>query len=644
LGVLEVFEWLKFSRIINKLHIDTGKCKNIAALFIERLKMSPEAPALSYFESPSEVHSNPSQSKSKPNRKAIPAGWQTLNWKQYGDRVRAIAAGLLSLGFKKGHRVALYAPSHLAWLLMDMATLTIGGVTVPIHEKSSDKDVVTILQKTQAPFLFVQGQKSWEKVIQSLHKLQDIQRVITTEKVSGDSEIQISLSDLETRGIQGMKRLKMYGANAPEGDLLEHASSNIEGERNACLYFTSGTTGEPRPVPITHNQLLSQIGQLTQTFKDEFGPKDVALHFLPWSHIFGRVEWLSHLAYGCHGFITEGTDLLERHFPKVSPTILFSVPRVLEKIHQKITQKISDLGGFKRKLAEKSLGLSGKKPDGFKGLLADKLVFSKIRDLLGGKLRCIISAGAPLNPDLGKFFQTLGIKVIQAYGLTETTGAITLTLGDAEDLESVGKPLPDTEIRLSSEGEIQVRGPTVIQAYGLSSTEKDTEIPENKDQFVEGWFLTGDLGEWDENGNLVIIGRKKDIIITSAGKNIAPQKIESIFSLDPLIDQVIVFGNNQPYLVALITLNTENLKHHSEIAPILSGENWHTNPQIIALIQSKVDHVNEGLASFETIKKFSILPEPFQNVKEEITLSLKPRRQKISEIYADKIKSLYEIQ
>lgn len=606
--------------------LEINRCKNVAELLLARLQASPKAKAVSFL---------PRSQSGGESNSAAP--WKTLTWQEFGDKVRYAAAGLLALGFKKGHRLALYAPTQLSWVVLDTATLCIGGVTVPIHEKVLVGDTIEILRRTKAAFLFVDGQAQWESIIDKIGTMPDLMRVITAEAVMGDADTQISMAELEERGMQGLQRAGMLGPQAREGDLLAHASRSVEKDRDACIYHSSGTTGAMRPVPLTHENLLAQIRQAHAIFKDVFTGEEAALSMLPYAHIFGRFEFLCHLAFGAHGYLAEGFDRLGELLPKASPTIIFTVPRVLEKIYHRTMLKVEGLSGMQRYVAESSLAL--KAPGGLKGFFADKLFYSKIRDALGGRLRTVVSAGAPLAPDVGRFFQALGVKVLEGYGLTETTGAIACTQGQDDDLGTVGRVFPECEVKIASDGEILARGPNIFKAYGYSSTEKHTDQPS---PFIEDWFQTGDLGLFDDRGRLVVTGRKKDLIITSAGKNIAPQKLEALFAASPFIDQVVVVGNNRPFVVALVVPNRDALSQREEFKDFMGAADWHYRSEVKAVIQAEIDAANDRLASFESIKKFVILPQPLQFEKGEITLTQKLRRDAIAAQYTHLIDPIYD--
>lgn len=618
--------------------LDPSPYKNLTELFLARLKANPEAPAFSYFLPSNHKKKNKEGKRSQPKRSL-----KTLTWQDYGDRVRGIAAGLLSLGFKKGHRFLLYDPQSLPAYLLEMAVLSIGGVSIPISRNIPLEKISSLIKDYQIAFLFIQDQETWEEVLRMFHKLPDLQRIITAETIRGDAEIQLDINELQERGIQGLKRAQMHGTNAAEGDLLEHAKGNIENERDAFLYYYEDMDHEPHPIPITHQQVLAQCKQIYQAFTESFVEGEKALNLISPAHILGRVQWFFQLLFGTHVILPgENPDILKT-LQDTSPGLIFTHPHQLETIHKLLALQINDLSGLTGKLAKK-LSLKEKteknsfRGSGLRGLLTDHLVFPKIREILGGKVHTILSSDSPLPISLGKFFAEIGIKIFDMYTKPEMCGVITTSRGTPEELGTVGKPLSQCEVKVTSAGEILVHGASVFKGYGASYG----EIQEDGRLHFEGdWFHTGDLGGFDEENRLMIYGKKSNLIINSAGKQIFPEKIESRFANNPLFNQIIVCGTNRPYIVALVDLNEHVLNTLEEFKSLTQEENWHQNENLREMVRREIETVNQDFEAFEQIRDFAILSQPKKDEKGEIILHKNAGHPKIWGAYEEVIRSIY---
>ena len=620
--------------------INPAPFNNLSELLLARLEATPDAPAFSYWEK-----KDPKKTSQKA-QKAFDHGYQmkTLSWKDVGQRVRSLTAGLLSLGMKKGHRLLFYGPASVQTPFLELSVLALGGVPISLNPNLPIKELPRIISQCQVSYLFVPGQETWEKVLEIFHKLPDLQRVITAQPIRGDADVQLDILELEKRGLQGLKRAKMAGPKAKEGDLLKLAIQNVEKDRDAFLYFQEEEETPSHLIPLTHGQLLAQADQLYQSLAKELSEKDLSVSHLPLSKILARVEWLVHLLFGHHRFLLSEPLKDLQVFQKFSPTILFSHPDELEKIRQWILLELKDLSGIRGKLAKKSLQKPSEADQslggGIRGLLTDHLVLPKIKEKIGGKIKIIFSSEIKIPLDLLHFYSSLGITVREGYGLPQASGFITLTQGKDEKEETWGKPLPQCSIKISGSEEIQVKGPTVFNGYGLSSNEL---FPEGKKFFKEDWFFTSDLGEIDPNGNLKIKGSKKEMFTNAAGKLIFPTKIERLFLFHPLFHQIAILGENRPYLVALIVPNLDYLKGDPKWNFLSEEKEWVQNPQLKDLIKTEIATINQDLDHYEQIKDFAILSKPFSLKNGEITTSGKPKRKFLADTYQETVQSLYNL-
>jgi len=540
-----------------------------------------------------------------------PGGWTPVGWRAAGGRIDALANALLARGVRPGDAVAVLSRTRLEWVLLDWAIMSIGAVVVGLYPTNSAKECEYILGHSETGVAFVEDDAQREKlesVRAGLPALRDI----------------VGLADLAELEAEG----RAYAAEHPRA--LADASAAIGEDDLATLIYTSGTTGPPKGVMLTHKNLVVAALRVDPEIEAEY---DVILLFLPLAHSFGRLVHQSAAHYGATvAFCAEALRVPEA-IEAVRPTVLPAVPRVYEKIHANVLSEIARSGGAKRGIAHWALGVGARasrlrregKP--VPALLraqeraADALVFSKVKHRLGGRLRLGVSGAAPLGVDVLEFFNSLGMLVVEGYGLTETSSSTTVNEPDDFRFGTVGRPVPGTELMLAEDGEILTRGDTIFAGYY-----KDPEA--TAAAFTEdGWFRTGDVGEIDADGFVKITDRKKDLIITAGGKNIAPQNLENALKASRFVSQAIVIGDRRPYVVALITLDQD------EVAA--SGR----DPQ--ELVQELVDDVNRDRVRVEQIKRFVIVPRDFSQEAGEVTPTLKLRRRVIHENFATEINGLY---
>ena len=574
---------------------------------------APEAPSpLDTRTSPALWHYALDQHRDQPaHLEEGPEGWRPVPWEEAADRVDALAHGLLARGVRGGDAVAVLARTRLEWVLLDWAIMAIGGVVVGLYPTNSAKECEYILGHSETVLAFAEDDDQQAKLESVRGKLAALRDVVPFA----------GLDSLEADG-------RAHRAEHP--DAVADASAAVGEDDLATLIYTSGTTGPPKGCMLTHKNLVTAALRVDPELEDEH---DVILLFLPLAHSFGRLVHQSAAHYGATvAFCAEATRVPEA-IQRIRPTVLPAVPRVYEKIHTNVLGEIERSGGAKRAIGRWGLGIgarasrlrrSGRPVPATLRLrerIADRLVFEKVRHRLGGRLRLGISGAAPLGVDVLEFFNGLGLLVVEGYGLTETSSSTTVNEPDDFKFGTVGRPVPGSELRLADDGEILVRGDTIFAGYY-----KDPEA--TAAAFTEdGWFRTGDVGEIDVDGFVKITDRKKDLIITAGGKNIAPQNLENALKASRFVSQAIVIGDRRPYVVALITLDPD------EVAA--SGR----DPQEVA--QELVDDVNRDRVRVEQIKRFVILPRDFSQEAGEVTPTLKLRRRVIHENFATEIDELY---
>ncbi len=539
--------------------------------------------------------------------------WKTITWSEYISKIEDTAFSLLDLKVKKQQRVALCFGNSYQWACCDFAIQMIGAVTVPIYPNSTPQDIEWILKDSGACLLI--GGPNLD------FKLENLKTRIADPLSSSKNTDKSVMSWADFEKLAEKK-------SADFRDQLKKMTSEIELKELASLVYTSGTTGLPKGVSITHRQALAEVSEgfpacgITEN--------DVSLSFLPYSHVFGRIELWGQIAVGYQLWFAQSFEKLKSDLLDVKPTFIASVPRVFEKIHgsilaqmenQKLKQKIFKWAiGVGHEVSRRKEYNESISPQLWLELqIADRMVFSTVKKAFGGRLRIAISGGAPLAEEISRFFHSCGLLILEGYGLTETTAAICVNRPYNFRFGTVGTPLPSIEIKLASDAEIMVRGPQIMDGYWNSAT--DAESP-----FVEGWLATGDIGEFLPSGHLRITDRKKDLIKTAGGKYIAPQKLENLLKLNSLVAQVLILGNQKKYVVALITLNIEYSKNSAEVQK---------------QVKEIVSEVNSNLASYESIKRFKILPQQFTIEKSELTPSLKLKRKVIEKTYAKEIDDLY---
>ena len=552
-------------------------------------------------------------------------GWQPLTARQVEEEIRATAKGLVAAGIAIGDRVAIMARTRYEWTILDFAIWYAGGCVVPIYETSSAEQVDWILNDSASVGLIVET---------PTHK-----ELVNSVLPSHTKHVWVMTDDV-------LSTLRKAGAQISDDEIDRRRNALIP-DTLATLIYTSGTTGRPKGVQLTHGNFLAECGNVVEGASDLFlKPGGSTLLFLPVAHVFGRMVEIGAIHAGLHlAHCSDPVGRLQPDLASFKPTFVLAVPRIFEKIYNGAEAKADAAGKGKifRKAAEVAIAYSeAKDKRGFNPLLTlkhglfDKLVYSKIRTAVGGKVEAAISGGAPLGARLGHFYRGAGITILEGYGLTETTAGATLNLTKNIRVGSVGRPVPGTTIKIAEDGEVLIKGDIVMRGYWQNDGA-------NQEVFDGPWFKSGDLGRLDDDGFLYITGRKKEIIVTAGGKNVAPAVLEDRLRAHPLVSQCMVVGDNQPFIATLITIDQDMLKgwiaaNKKSGATIDALIN---DPDLIAVIQTAVDEANKAVSKAESIRKFTILAQDFTIAGGELTAKLSLKRHVISQKYASEITALF---
>jgi long-chain acyl-CoA synthetase len=565
-------------------------------------------------------------------------GYTPVTYRQVGDAAREIALGLMALGLSKGDRVAILATTRLEWCLADIGSTLGGFVTVPIYPSNLPDQVEYILNHSRARAVFVEDEPQYNKVAGVRSRLPHLSSTVMMTGGAEGKAGAVTLSALRERG-------KTYGSSNPGA--LEARAEEILPADDLTIIYTSGTTGPPKGVVTRHSNYAFNVTSALEAVDVPRG--SMFLQFLPLAHSLGRLEhFLAFDAMAVSAF-ARSLQTVAEDLAAARPEIMVSVPRLYEKFYARVLAKVEEDGGLKKTIFEWALGVGreasrcrqqGGEPQGIlalKNRIADRLVFQKIRARMGGRLRFFISGGAPLSREIAEFLHAIGVLILEGYGLTETSTVTTVNRLERYKFGTVGKALPGTEIRIAADGEILVRGKHIFREY-FNDPAATREAIE-----PDGWFHTGDIGALDEEGFLRITDRKKDIIVTSGGKNIAPQNLENLLKNDRYISQAFVFGDRKKYLTALLTLAPEEIVVWAtrQGIPDRSVEALARHPEVLQLMRERVDEVNRGLASFEQVKKFAVLETDFSQETGELTPTLKVRRKVVIEKYGRILDDLY---
>jgi long-chain acyl-CoA synthetase len=563
--------------------------------------------------------------------------WQEISWQELGRRARDVSDGLAALGVRPGDRVSIIGETRPDWIVADVGIMGAGAITVPIYQSNPPHECQYILENSGASWIFADGEVQAAKIREVRGKLPALKGVIRFG--GGKAGDERTLAEVERMGAE-------WRSQNPNAHAERLAA--VRSDDPACYIYTSGTTGNPKGVVITHGNWVYEatvVAQMKLLLEE-----DLVLMFLPMAHSFAKVIETAWFAQGATGAFVESLEKLVDNAGEVRPTMMASVPRIFEKAYNAVVAKGLATPGLKGKLFQMAMKgfdewaegkIRGEERSSFGFALGKRLVFPKmsqaLKERFGGRMRLFISGGAPLSPKINWFFHLLDFTVLEGWGLTETSAGTTVNRPEKNKIGTVGPPVPGTEIRIAEDGEIMVKGGGVMKEY-YKNPAATAEV------FRDGWFLTGDIGEIDADGYVRITDRKKDIIVTAGGKNVAPQNLENALKSDPLISQAMVHGDQRRFLSALVTLNEENARKWAADNGVPEGAALHRDPRVVARVQETIDALNASQASYAGIKKFAILEKDFSQETGELTPTLKVKRKFTSQKYKRILDGFYEEQ
>jgi long-chain acyl-CoA synthetase len=564
--------------------------------------------------------------------------WRTISWGEVTERVCLLAESLRGLGLKDGDRVCLVSENRPEWCIADLAIMAAGCITVPAYVTNTERDHIHILDNSGARAVIVAN----EKLLKPLHG---------ALLASGIAEHVIGIDDLKRRQSGSFEfhdwQAMLVGDPAAARAAVDARIAGIRREDTACIIYTSGTGGAPRGVLQHHGAILCNAAGAAAILIEDFGinDKERFLSFLPLSHAYEHTggQFLP-IAVGAQIYYAEGLEKLASNIEDTRPTIMVVVPRLFEVLRARIMKQIEKQGGLAERLMNTALGVGERKAagaekfgDGARDFVVARLLKPKIRKRFGGRIKAMVSGGAPLNPDVGVFFQSMGLTMLQGYGQTEAGPVISCNRPRAGlKMDTVGPPLRGVEIRIAEDGEILCRGELVMHGYWRNEAETARTI-------VDGWLHTGDIGHLDEKGRIVITDRKKDMIVNDKGDNVAPQKLEGMLTLQPEIAQAMVAGDKRPYIVGLLVPDAEwALEWAKAQGKRFDLKTLQGDPEFRAAVRAAVDRVNQDLSVVEKIRQFAFADEAFTIDNEELTPKQSVRRHKIKARYAERLDGLYK--
>jgi long-chain acyl-CoA synthetase len=559
-----------------------------------------------------------------------------ISTQEFVDGVKYLSLGLRELGFSPRDKLVIFAPNGPTWVMTDFAALCLGGITVPIYTTLVPDQVKYIIDDSDAKFVVCAGRELWQKIEVIKGSLDKVSRYIFVESDAPD-------------GVLTLAQIQKMGKKVAGEDpgLFEKLIQNVQSEDLATIIYTSGTTGIPKGVMLTHGNFISNV-KSTVSLHD-IAEKDTVLSFLPLTHVLERWATFVYFYKGCTIGYAESLETLAANLLEVRPHKMVNVPRALEKIYARVLDNVMSSSPLKKKIFFWAIKTGrtyarrqiGRQPISkwlrLKRNLANRLVFSKIHARTGGRAEFFVCGGAALSKDIGEFFHALGLAVYEGYGLTETSPVIACNFPENHKYGTVGKPIPGVEVRIAGDGEILTRGPNVMKGY--YKMEEAT-----RETFEGGWFRTGDIGHFDDEGFLVITDRKKNILVTSGGKNVAPQPIENMLKLNPYIVNAVVVGDGRRFVSALVVPDFEKLAEYARANKIGSESRAGLiqNPDIVGFLYSEVEKSTPNLDSYEKIKKIALLERDFEIDQGEMTPSYKVKRNIVEKKYKALIDSLYE--
>ncbi|HWM85103.1 MAG TPA: long-chain fatty acid--CoA ligase [Kofleriaceae bacterium] len=565
----------------------------------------------------------------------VGSDWKSTSWQGYADEVKAAGKALMALGFQPGGSVSILGFNRPEWVIMDVAAMAVGGAATGVYTTCSAEEVQYIVDHAESMVALVENQNQWKKVRSQRDRLPRLKAVVAMKGAG-----------IQDEGVLSWEEFMARGSGVSDADFLARLHA-LKPDGLATLIYTSGTTGPPKGVMLTHDNLYWTATTMNSLIASR--TDDSLLSYLPLSHIAEQMLSIhGPIVTGASIYYAESLDKVAENLKEVQPTLVFGVPRIWEKFHAGVSEKLAGATGFKKTLVDWVRQLCARKAEienrgqkmgpglALKYKLANKLVLSKLKPALGlGRARICISGAAPIAKEVLEFFATLDIAVREVYGQSEDTGPTTINIPGKTKLGSVGGLIPGIEVKIAEDGEILVRGRNVFAGYFK-------EPQATAETLIDGWLHSGDLGEFDKDGYLGITGRKKDIIITAGGKNIAPKNIEASLKNSRLIAEAVVIGDRRKFLTALIALDEDATKNFLKEKGQSDGQPVHENDLIRAEIQAAVDEVNSHLAQVETVKKFTILSRNLTIEHGELTPTLKVKRKMVNQNFAQQIEAMYQ--
>jgi long-chain acyl-CoA synthetase len=592
--------------------------KSIPDMFLHRVASSPTANAFAY---------------------PGPSGPVWLTWKTVGERATAIAAGLHAIGVHPQDGVAIASNTRIEWVVADLGIMCAGAATTTIYPTTEAKDAAFILSDSGVKVLIAEDAHQVEKTAHA--SLPNLTHIVIMDGTTQAAVPVLTLAELENKGRELL---------ASDPDVITRIAAGVRPDHLATIMYTSGTTGTPKGVELLHAGWVWE--GVAQGELGILEPDDLEYLWLPLSHSFGKTILAGVIAVGLPTYVDGRVDKIAENLPKIRPTIMCGAPRIYEKLYNGINAATKAAGGAKYRIFKwafkvgkqgYALELQGKKPSGLlktRLSLADRLVFSKIRARLGGRIRVLVSGAAPLNKEIAEFFHVAGLTIYEGYGLTETSAGAYINLPDSYRFGTVGKPMADMEVRIAEDGEVELRGVPVMRGYHNLPAETAACFT------ADGYFKTGDIGEIDADGFLKITDRKKDLIKTSGGKYVAPTHLEGEFkAICPYVSQVVVIGQARNFVSMVLTLDPDVVKGMTAEGGPFAGKTYEqvtASPEMRAMIEASVKQLNERLNRWETVKKFVILPRDFTVETGELTPSMKIKRRGVEQNFAAEIESMYE--
>ncbi|MDD9877622.1 MAG: long-chain fatty acid--CoA ligase [Magnetovibrio sp.] len=560
--------------------------------------------------------------------------YKPLSWGDVAARVTALARGLMQMGIEPGDRVVLVSENRPAWLIADIAIMSIGAITVPAYTTNTEADHLHILADSGA-----------KGAIVSTRKL--AQRLIPAAVDSADTQFVIALhapEDQTARGIDVQPLDKILERGRADHTNIVEKARQWPADATACIIYTSGTGGAPKGVMLSHRALFHNCAGARDALEEIGLESEVFLSFLPLSHSYEHMAGqFFPISIGAEIYYAEGIETLAANMLEARPTIMTAVPRLYETLHHRITLGVKKAGGAKAKMFGAALDLGRRRYEAadlglvekVKDKALDKLVRNKVRGRFGGRLKALVSGGAPLNPEIGMFFTALGLRILQGYGQTETAPLISVNRASNTKMHTVGPPVLDTEVKIADDGEILARGDLTMQGYWRNEEATNAAL-------IDGWIHTGDIGHFDEDGHLVITDRKKDIIVNSGGDNVAPQRVEGIICIEPEIAQAMVYGDKRPHLVALLVPDDAWLAEWAKANGKSGGlADLADDADLRKALGPVMDRVNQNLSPIEKVRRYMLAGEPFSIDNGQMTPTMKTRRHKIKEAYGEALEALY---